>query len=237
MAFVFVSVSSSFTTSSFKSACVFNVHIHVWRGMLQFPGGKLRFYGVVRNVLCFSLIFPFYTLFPGAGYVCVRSGMLLLPMPILFQRYLGCRPWSFKFFEKYSISVLRSHTVNAVSWCRSVGHDGKLTSSARIPILDPALLVIVPNIRLFGCLSNVLRKVSSVELCDPHEAFLPPGHFQKDSLVLERLSVFIFLFSSRLESIHVPMKYVSFQLRRMGAQPINSVSIGIPPGCPWIARK
>ena len=67
----------------------------------------------------------FASLFPEAKYVCVRSGMLLLALPILFQRYLRCRSWSCKPFEKYSISVLRGHTINAISKYRSVGHDCK----------------------------------------------------------------------------------------------------------------
>ena len=58
-----------------------------------------------------------------------------------------------------------------------------MTSSARIPILDPALLIIVPNIRHFGSVSNELLEVPSVELCNHHEVLLPPGHFQKKGFV------------------------------------------------------
>ena len=123
---VFVSALSSFTASFCKNAFVLNffvaemnIHIHVRSGMPQFPGGEVRFCGVVRNVLCSSSVLPLCPQFPE-----VRSGMLLLlALPILFQRYLGCRPWSFKPFEICSLSVLRGHTINTISRHRSVGHD------------------------------------------------------------------------------------------------------------------
>ena len=35
------------------------IHVHVRSGMPQFLGGEVRFCGVVRNVLCSSLVFPF----------------------------------------------------------------------------------------------------------------------------------------------------------------------------------
>ena len=54
-----------------------------------------------------------------------------------------------------------------------------MTSSDRTHILDPALLIIVPNIQHFGRVSNESRKVPSVDLCNHHEAPLPLGHFQK----------------------------------------------------------
>ena len=114
---VFVSAISSFTAS----AC------HIRTSLPQFPGGQFRFCGVVRNALCSSPMLPFCLLFQGARFVCARSGtlLLLLAIPILFQRYLGCRSWSFKTFEIYSISVLRGHTTNTVSRYCSGGHDCK----------------------------------------------------------------------------------------------------------------
>ena len=104
-----------------------SIHIHVRSGMPQFRVGEIRFCGVVLNALCYSLVFPFCHLFPEARYVCVRSVMLLLlpALPILFQPYLRCRPWSFKPFEKYSISDQRGDTINAISRYRSVGHECK----------------------------------------------------------------------------------------------------------------
>ena len=68
-----------FTASFFKS-------------MLQFPVGQVHFCCVVRNVLTPAWYPLFCPLFPEARYVCVRSGLLLLALPILFQRYLRCRP-------------------------------------------------------------------------------------------------------------------------------------------------
>ena len=58
-------------------------------------------------------------------YVCARSGMLLLALPILAQRYLARWPWSFKSFEKYSICTIWCHTINAISRYCCVGHDCK----------------------------------------------------------------------------------------------------------------
>ena len=75
-----------------------------------------------------------------------------------------------------------------------------------MPILDPALLVIVPNIQHFGCVSNEFRKVLSVELCNHHEVLLPPFHFQKDSLVFERLPDGLCFSPILLESIHFSIR-------------------------------
>ena len=80
-----------------------------------------------------------------------------------------------------------------------------MTSSARIPILDPALLIIVSSMLHLGQVSNEQHKVLSVELCNRHEALLPAGHFQKDSLVLERLPDGLYLSPFLLESIHFPL--------------------------------
>ena len=64
--------------------------------------------------------------FSRAGYVCARSGMLLLlAMPILFQWYLRCPTWSFKPLEICSLSILRCHTIKTISRYCSVSHDCK----------------------------------------------------------------------------------------------------------------
>ena len=78
-----------------------------------------------------------------------------------------------------------------------------MTSSARIPILDPALSIIVSKKLHLDRVSNELRKELSVELCNHHEALLPPGHFQKGSLVFERLLNLSPFFP---ETIHFPKK-------------------------------
>ena len=80
-----------------------------------------------------------------------------------------------------------------------------MTSSARIPILDPALLTIAPTIPHFGRVFNELREVLSVERCNHHEVLLPPGHFEKDSLVLERLPDGLYLSPFLPETIHFPI--------------------------------
>ena len=57
--------------------------------------------------------------------VCVRRvrctvyrllRLLLLCFPLTLQRDLGWWLWGCESFEKYSISVLRSHSINAISW-------------------------------------------------------------------------------------------------------------------------
>ena len=127
---VAIAVISSFTASVFKSAFVLT-----FCHRDQYPHPCSKWYAPVScgrepllwsspKRLCSSVVFPFCPLFPEARYVCVRSGLLLLlAFPMLFQRYLRCRPWSLMPFENYSISVLRGHTINAISRYRSVGHD------------------------------------------------------------------------------------------------------------------
>ena len=66
-----------------------------------------------------------FCLFPKARYVWARSGMLLLALPILAQHCLARWPWSFKLFEKCSISTIWCHTINAISRYCCVGHDCK----------------------------------------------------------------------------------------------------------------
>ena len=102
-----------------------SIHIHVRSGMPLLPLWA-RSASVKRSVTSCAPAWTslFVPCFQRLGYVCVRSGMLLLlALPTLFQRYLGCRSWSFKPFENYSISVLRGHTTKTISRYRSVGHD------------------------------------------------------------------------------------------------------------------
>ena len=105
---------------SFPSTSIFEV---VCPSVLVAKSASVE-WSVTSCALAWSSLFN--PLFPEAGFICLRSGMLLLQLlalPILFQRYLECRPWSFKAFEIYSMSVLRGHTINAISRYRSVSHD------------------------------------------------------------------------------------------------------------------
>ena len=63
--------------------------------------------------------------------------LLLLALPILTQRYLARWPWSFKSFEKYSISTIWCHTINAISRYCCVGHNCK---RLRLPEVQSKIL-------------------------------------------------------------------------------------------------
>ena len=98
-----------------------------------------------------------------------------------------------------------------------------MTSSARISIVDPALLIIVPNKQHFSCVSNELLEVPYVEQWDHHEVLLPPGHFQKDSLVLGRLPDGLYLSPFFPESIQIQIRIGSsmklfFEIRTFSFQ-------------------
>ena len=143
---------------------------------------------MVRNVLCSNLIFLFLSPV-SRGYVrlCQKrnadaaagcaSSFSTLPLVLALE---------FQVVRKvFDLRLEKSHGQCSflVSKRKSWLH---MTSSARIPILDPALLIIVRKKGHFGRVSNVLRKVPSVELWNHHEV-LPPSHFQQGSLVLEKL--------------------------------------------------
>ena len=68
---------------------------------------------------------------------------------------LGWWPWCCESFEKYSSTVLKSHSISAISRHCCVGDDCKMVSSARIAILDPALLTILCITPNLDCVSNV----------------------------------------------------------------------------------
>ena len=127
-----VFVTSSFTASFFKSACVLTSLSPTWVSTSLF------------EVVCPSFLWArlasvewsvtscapsrsslFEPCFQKQGTSVSEVECCSLALPILFQRYLRCRPWSVKPFEKYSISVLWRHTINAISMYRSVGHDCK----------------------------------------------------------------------------------------------------------------
>ena len=157
MAFVFVTVSSSFTcfvVREYICADFFvtevSIHIRFRSGLHPVSRYLVRFCDVFRVVLHFCLAFPGRPLFPETWYVCVRNGLLrllltllLLALPIPLQRDLGRGPWCRKPFEKYSISVLSSPRRQCsllVLWRRSWL---QMVSFARIATLGPALSSIV----------------------------------------------------------------------------------------------
>ena len=54
---------------------------------------------------------------------------------------------------------------------------------ARIAILDPALLTILPYIPHLDCASNMFDNVPVEEQCDQNEVLLLPDHIRMDSEV------------------------------------------------------
>ena len=117
----------------------------------------VHFKDVFRTVLNFRWVLAFLPLSQkNSVRLCARSGMLLLALPILTQRYLARWPWSFKSFVKVlDLHHLMPHdqcnlqVLLRRSWLQT-------TSSARIPIQDPPLLTIVPRILHFELVSKML---------------------------------------------------------------------------------
>ena len=79
--------------------------------------------------LALLLVFPRSTLFPDALSVILEFRLLLflllLCLPITLQRDLGWWPRCCDWFEKYSISLLGRHSINAISWHGCEGDDSK----------------------------------------------------------------------------------------------------------------
>ena len=79
-----------------------------------------------------------------------------------------------------------------------------MISFARILILDPALLSIVPNTQHLDCVSIWFHMQLFEELCNRNDESPLPGPFQKDSMESERqldeLCPPLFL----LEEVHSP---------------------------------
>ena len=144
-------------------------------------------------------------------------------------------------------NCIRSPFWEITRWVQSPGSVAFVILFARIAILDPALWIIVFNLLHFGRASNTLSNVLSEEPCNHHVVSLPPGHFQKDSLVLHCLSSFVILFSSRgttplpkmdWEVYEIPLcKIDSFQLYGSNVYSLISGLIGAPQDCPWIDRR
>ena len=61
-----------------------------------------------------------------------------------------------------------------------------MISFAKIAILDPTLLSIVPNTQHLGCVFFWFHKVLFEELCNRNQASPLSGPFQKDSMESER---------------------------------------------------
>ena len=119
-------------------------------------GDKMKF----RIVSHSCSAFPSSTLFPDALSVILefrllRLLLLLLYLPVTLFVTLGGGPWCCESFEKYSSTVLKSHSISAISRHCCVGDDCKMVSSARIAILDPALLTILYITPNLDCISNV----------------------------------------------------------------------------------
>ena len=221
--------------------------IHCGNRLLQVACCLVHFKDVFRTVLNFRQVLAFLPLFPKARYVRARSGMLLLALPILSQRYLARWPWSFKSFEKCSISTIWCHTINAISRYCCVGHTCK---RLRLPEFQSKILRFwqsypeycmwswFPRCNrrtfLWNCqitMSSFLLWVISKRICKCQETAwralsfsFPPG---------------IHPYSNADWSVHeCPLWYKCFfhcwEIRKY---PIEFGSTAIPPECPWIARQ
>ena len=208
----------------------------------QFPGGEIRFFGVVHNVLCSSLVVPSCPLFPEARYAqCQKWNAAAAGFANSFSTLPQVQALEFQAFRK--LLDLRSEKSDdqcslQVSWRWSwIAND-----------------VVCQNSNPWSCAFDhrtqytAFWSVLSVELCNHHEIILPPGLFQKDSWMLERLPDGLYL-SPFLPGINpfpnMDWKFQEsplwntylFQLRGINTKPLNSGSIGIPPEFPWIVRK
>ena len=106
------------------------------------PGCYFHFRGAFCFVSHSSFAFPGSRLFPAVINAFFKSKllrllMLLLHKPNVLQRNLGCWSWCGEPLEYYSISVLRNHSVNVVSWHCGVGDDCKWL---RLPELQYLIL-------------------------------------------------------------------------------------------------
>ena len=120
--------------------------------------------------------------------VCVCQmgycGWLLLALPIPLQRDLGCGAWCRKPFEKCSISVLSSHTVNEVSWCCDVGHDCKWFRLPEFQSLILRFFQSYPIHSILVCRKTAWRALSSPKSRAPFYAstFINTGLIESQCL-------------------------------------------------------
>ena len=122
MSFVFVSVSSSFTmrwVSSFASEVGSTSCLVALPSVACFVSSRnpTRLSQVAR---CFQTLWVSSSSLGCCGCCCCCCCL-----PITLQRDLRWWPWCCESFEKYSISVMRSHLINAISWHCCVGDDCK----------------------------------------------------------------------------------------------------------------
>ena len=135
--------------------------------------------------------FPGLNLFRVVFYAFLANRLLLQHMQIVFQRNLGSWPWGCEPFEQHSTSVLRDHSVNAISWHSIMGD-------------DRVLWIMSANIRHLDCVSIKFCDVLSEELCNHHgfpSSGLLPKRFRG---VRRRLPVGLCRFPFLPESVHSP---------------------------------
>ena len=84
-------------------------------------------FDVSCSVLCPWLAVPLRNLFRGAIYdfIANRLLLLLLHMPLTFQRNFGCWPWCWVFQTILDL-LSKKNSENAISWHRIMGDDRKL---------------------------------------------------------------------------------------------------------------
>ena len=121
-----LSMASVFASSSTTSVCEIvsvisslfenSIFFHVRSNLTKLSGACCRFIGTFRTVLYSCPILLYYLRFHEAKHVCARRGMLLLllALPILFQRYLRWWSWCFKPCVMWNFF---SNTLNFASLC------------------------------------------------------------------------------------------------------------------------
>ena len=201
----------------------------------------VHFKDVFRTVLNFRWVLAFLPLSQkNSVRLCARSGLLLLALPILAQRYLARWPWSFKSFVKVlDLHHLMPHdqcnlqVLLRRSWLQT-------TSSARIPIQDPSLLTIVGFQDVIeGPFCGTVRSLWALS---------SSGSFPKWFVGVKKTAWRALSFSfppginlyskTDWQSHERPLwSKCFFQCWESRMYPIEFGSTAIPLECPWIARK
>ena len=147
-----------------------------------------------------ALLFPGRNLLRDAIYACPESSvlLLLLRVPVALKRNLGCWLWCCEPRGQYSISALRNHSVNTVSWYCGVSDDCKsfclpelqsliLRSGSFYPVY--CILIVFPISLVMYFLRNSVIMMGFFFICVVTEWI---QRCEEDCL-----SSFVILFSSR----------------------------------------
>ena len=101
-------------------------------------------------------------------------------LPITLQRDLGCWPWCCESFEYYSISVLRKHTIDAISWHCGVSDDCKWCCLSESQYLILRSWQFYPINRILIAFPISFICVPFEEQCNHNDVLLLPGGLRMD---------------------------------------------------------